>query len=200
MTDINELIDKVRKSVEDEVEALLSAAVSKVKVFETEYARSVAAEEKKCRELVEEGRLELTRRYSADELSEKKKLLLSVKNRLLDLVFEKLRDKLASLPAEKYKKLFKNHLSVSGTLSGLTGVRARIGRSETVLDTYFFESLEGVKIAFEGQDKSFEKGFVLETDEFVISVTLDDIVRSIREKTSQEVVQVHFSGLFEGTE
>lgn len=170
--------DRILKEAEFKRDHILKDA--KAKVEEIISKAKVEYEEIKKRELE-------NKRVVAE--LEVGKQLLAAKRRLLDEVFDRLRLKMEELPKGSYLSFFEKLLKCAVE----TGEEEIIlGKDEDLLNGAFIEDVNkknGWRLKLSNYRRNFKKGLIISRGDVEVNLSMDAIVRDVREKWEGEVVK-----------
>lgn len=122
------------------------------------------------------------------------KQLLAAKRKILDEVFDKLRFKLEGLEKEEYREFFVR-LFEKAVETGKEEVI--LGEREKLLNGDFIQELnkrKGWNLRLSKQRGGFKRGVILSQGDVEVNLSIDAIVRDVKEKWEDRVVKKLFSG------
>ncbi len=186
------IISRIKQDALAEAERIKQQYLEQINRLEQEFERERERVLQEARSRAERERQTARQRAIDRARSELSKKLLAHKRELLDKLYQKVRQKIESMPPEEYRKFFAGILASLGEKEGEVLVSADAG----VLDENFIkvasDKLGGAKFALKKVEDGF-RGFVLVKGRVRYDATLDSVLSLLREKTEEKVIEKLFS-------
>jgi V/A-type H+-transporting ATPase subunit E len=126
---------------------------------------------------------------------ESRKKILSAKQRILQEIFEETRKRLLQLDEKEYSKFMKM-LIISGCSGGkatvIPGIEDRRLINRKLIDEINTELKGECKIELSAQDTQVKRGFILQSGRIEMDNSTDNIINTVREKTTDEIAGMLF--------
>ncbi len=196
---VEDILKKIEADAEDEARGILERARSEADAITAEARERVGAQRKK---------LEAASRQRADEERnrvitlarlEARREVLAEKQRLIDRVFERTRERILEMGRDDYQRLMETFFS---RVAEPGRCEVIVDPDETRMDQAFLDrvskSVEGCALTLSEERRPMGGGFVLRSGRVETNCTLDTILRDARERLETDVAETLFGGTKKG--
>ncbi|MFQ5866702.1 MAG: V-type ATP synthase subunit E [bacterium] len=196
---LEKILEKIAQDSEEEIRKILDEANSRASQIIEEGKREA---ERVAQELTREGEdnaRKVRGRIVTLASLESRKRILGEKQRILGELYREVEKRIRNLNGRDYRQLVKKIMLEScqtGEEFVVIGEKDRKGIDQKLINTVNAELVEAGKkgeLKLSSEPASIPDGFILKSGKIEISNSWENVLRSLREKTEDEVIKLLFT-------
>lgn len=184
---LNDILVKIKKETEEKVKKIKEEAALRLQEIEKEWQKKIAAEKEK---IFHQAKQRAEKRNKQEEIKmvlTTKNLILTEKQKILENLWQEVLEELAVLDDEKYLELISNLLikcpKEKGTIIAAAG-REKI-TDQAIKKVHRQDNLSTQTVKARG-------GFIYQSEAMEIDVTLEELVKEMKEEINVELTKILF--------
>ncbi len=191
MNGIENIIRRIERDAESRAESIAAEAAREAEEILSEASKKAAEE---SAEIISKGKADASERKlrlgGVSEL-EARKSLLSEKQKMIDIAFEKAKAKLQALPAEKYAELLASLATSAAEEASGEIILSEKDRSE--VGALLLEKLgKDNALTISRETREIGGGLVFRSGNTEVNCSFDAIIKGLRETMASEIANVLF--------
>ncbi len=184
---LDKILNEIKKDTEKEIEELEKKHSLELKKLDKKKQKELDSLKNKREEELNEAKKRALADYEEGKRFESEMKILNLKNNLLEEAALGLKEEMKSFSASEKKDIFERELDrFDKYLSESFTVSVPLGKKEEYLDLF------NEKAEIQEKEIGHDDGFIIESDKFLFSVNLSDLIDQAIEKEKDYFIKILF--------